>query len=53
MVEVGKGLRSTSKSILWQNCCGEGLIMDSWKRLIGGVGVCAAGVGVAADAIWL
>lgn len=44
MVEVGKGLRSTSKSILWQNCCSEGLMMDGWKRLIFGLVVCAAGV---------
>ena len=49
MVEVGKGLRSTSKSILWQNCCSEGLMMDGWKRLIFGLVVCAAGVGVAAN----
>ena len=32
---------------------GVGLMINSYMRLISGLVVCAAGVGVAADAIWL
>ena len=39
------------------NVCGllvrVGLMMDRWERLIFGLVVCAAGVGVAADVVWL